>query len=241
MPALRFASFVLCLVVARAALADSGAPRAASESTAAFPDSAPAGDAPAKQEPERPATVPAPPTSTTTAYTDSQSAQPYPVPTYVGTPRDKTRERSVWYGWQTLAVDGISIGLFLAAASGDLPTLEGIAAVGYAAGPPVVHFAHGRVAAGFGSLGLRVALPFFGAAIGASTVNCSGSEDMFCGLDQAAIGVLVGMTLAVGIDAAVLARETVTEKGPAPVRTLRLVPVVDPHRRVAELDVTGVF
>ena len=72
-----------------------------------------------------------------------------------------------WYGWQTLALDGASlgglgIGAELFAAQGSHETLapqvllwSGFA--GSTVGAPIVHWVHGNVGKGFGSLGLRVA------------------------------------------------------------------------------------
>jgi hypothetical protein len=240
MPAVRFASFVLCLVAARTALADSGAPRAAPESTAAFPSAIPTRDTSAQQEPEGPAPVPAPPTSDAIAYPPSQSAEPDTQPTFPEAPPDKTRQRTHWYGGQTLAVDGASVGLLLVAAGTDAPVVAGIAAFGYALGPPIVHFTHGRVAAGFGSLALRVGLPLLGGSLGASAATCH-AEEIYCGLAEAGVGILIGISAAITIDAAVLARETVTVEEPAPMSALRLVPVFEPHRGTAGLGVAGSF
>ena len=250
MPTLRVTSFVLCLLVARTALADdpgkspegdSGAPRAASESTAAFPVAVPTGDASAQREPVGPAPVPAPPTRTTTVYTDTHSTEPDPRPTFPAEKGEGTRKRSRWYGGQTLAVDGASAGLLLAAAGTGFAPLAVIAGLGYAVGPPIVHFTHGRVAAGFGSLGLRVGLPFVGGALGAAATAHCHDEETYCRVEGAAIGMLIGLSAAITIDAAVLARETVNAKEPVPMSTLHLMPVFDPHRGTAGLGVAGTF
>jgi hypothetical protein len=97
----------------------------------------------------------------------------------------------------------------------------------YGLGAPIVHFAHGRIGAGFGDLGIRVGMPvilgFFGAMVGAGTyqqTSCNTAADSFCDLgnalgqvaaaaEGAMVGGLIGIGGAVAIDAAVIAREPV--------------------------------
>ncbi len=103
-------------------------------------------------------------------------------------------------------LDGAALGLLLGAISleddGGIPVATlGLAT--YALGPPIVHFARGSVARGFGSLGLRVATPILFGVIGASLEDCSGAE-FFCGASGAAVGVLLGVGGAITLDAALL-------------------------------------
>jgi hypothetical protein len=63
-----------------------------------------------------------------------------------------------WYGWQTLLVDGLSIGVAVlsAAWTDDLDAMwfgVGMLMIG----TPIVHFAHQNVSNGFGSLAIRLA------------------------------------------------------------------------------------
>ncbi len=126
-------------------------------------------------------------------------------------------EHEVWYGEQTLLLDGASAAMFVGAGltSGSRTNLPGMLAVAgtvtFLFGPPIVHFAHGRIGPGFGSFALRVALPlelaFDGLLIGAASSSNQGSEDIPA---APVYGGLIGLGLgAVGasvIDAALLAR-----------------------------------
>lgn len=125
-----------------------------------------------------------------------------------------TRERR-WYGWQTLATDGVAIGLSVLS----LSTVETrnssassvfavVSASTFLCGAPVVHFAHGHVGKGFGSLGLRLGLPVGGALIAAAIARPCGGD--FGCLGESALGFLVGTGSAIAIDAAVLANEEVS-------------------------------
>jgi hypothetical protein len=110
-----------------------------------------------------------------------------------------------WYGWQIILIDGASLVVLLAGQGQSLPS--GLAGIGYVAGGPTVHFAHGHVGKGFGSAGLRLGLPFAGAllglAIGAGQ-SCNGCE-LTPALEDFAIGLLLGLVAAPVIDVAWLA------------------------------------
>jgi hypothetical protein len=117
-----------------------------------------------------------------------------------------TGERRTWYGWQTLALDGIAIAATTAGVVEERGALAGAGIAGYFFGAPVVHFAHGNWGRGFGSLGLRVGGPLDGAIIGGlvgpKQTNCA----MLCGPGPGAIvGAGVGAVSAMALDAAFLA------------------------------------
>ncbi len=63
------------------------------------------------------------------------------------------KTKTSWYGWQTLIADGGTLAATYV--TGSPIVFLG----GYALGAPIVHWAHGNVAAGFGSLGVRVVAP----------------------------------------------------------------------------------
>jgi hypothetical protein len=111
------------------------------------------------------------------------------------------RPRREWYGWQTLLVDGAALAMVYAAAdqhTHDAPTLAYVALGTNVLGPPVVHWAHGNVGRGLGSLLIRGgswALVF-------AAIAGNGSDNASVGL----FGVL-GILAAPAIDAAVLAYE----------------------------------
>lgn len=178
-------------------------------------------------------------------------------------PRGK--EEAKWYGYQTLIVDGASLGLVLGGAamashssgssgssrsnsggdSGGSVALAG--GIGYLLGAPIVHWMHGRIGPGFGSLGLRVGLPlsglFWGAIIG-SAADSRHDDGIGAG---AAIGFVAGIGGAMLLDAALLAYEKPSErekeayeeaKAKHPIRWL---PNLSPQKAGATVGVSGVF
>lgn len=133
------------------------------------------------------------------------------------------RFESRWYGWQTLMVDGAAI---LIASDVSVPI--------YVLGGPIVHWSHGNVGRGFGSLGLRVGAPLLLAA--AFVSGCDGDGDMGC-LGEALIGLLLGSGAAIAIDAAVIARDTVEVEDEVsfslgPARVTPTVGITDSQGRV---------
>ena len=89
----------------------------------------------------------------------------------------------------------------------------------YFLGGPAIHWAHGHGRKGLGSLGLRVGLPLGGLIAGAllGSVACGSSDSEFvpCPVAIGALGFLGGAVAAPVVDAAVVAREPVTQpKGP---------------------------
>ena len=119
-----------------------------------------------------------------------------------------------WYGWQTLATDGASFVLLIAAgataASGAEAggALGGLSLTTYLLGGPIVHFAHENVGRGFGSLALRGGLPIVFGAVGVQLEDCS-DGDWFCGLSGAVLGGLLGIVTAITVDASLLGYESV--------------------------------
>jgi hypothetical protein len=75
----------------------------------------------------------------------------------------------VWYGWQTLAVDGAALGTMgVAFAVKDQNAAAGLAYMSlgtYALGPPAVNIAHGNGFGALRSLGVRVLAPPAGALV----------------------------------------------------------------------------
>ncbi len=132
-----------------------------------------------------------------------------------------------WYGRETLLFDAGAGLLFLGArpASGVLEsTLNGIGSLAFLSGPFGVHLAHQRTGAAFASLGLRVALPLIGFAIGLRNADCEaddserGALSGDCRLDEtpAFRGALIGAAVASAIDSGALTHETIrTPRDPA--------------------------
>jgi hypothetical protein len=136
-----------------------------------------------------------------------------------------------WYGWQTLTSDGSAIALGALAYGADKAGGTSITNVFWTAsvvtffvGAPVIHWKHGHVGTGFGSLGLRVGLPLgaflAGVLIGNAACGDSDSENSFvgCPVGVGAVAALAGLVAAPIVDAAVLAREPVTPPAAPPIQ-----------------------
>jgi len=145
-------------------------------------------------------------------------------------PEPRPTTQTSWYGWQTLLADAGVIALWSAAYAVDeakygssspqsydvgtnLLVASGVAV--YFLGGPAIHWAHGHGRKGLGSLGLRVGLPLGGLIAGAllGSVACGSSDNEFvpCPVVIGALGFLGGAVAAPVVDAAVVAREPVTE------------------------------
>jgi len=148
--------------------------------------------------------------------------------------------RGRWYGWQLLAADLGTTTCFVGLQSG-------ICVVGYWGAGIGIHLAHGRPGLAGVSIGLRTGLPALGAGIGLAIANCparqasprttvttevdggtvtytTGGDWDFCGLGEAAIGVLVGAVIASAVDAAIAYERVAPETPAAPVaRRPRLI------------------
>lgn len=156
--------------------------------------------------------------------------------------------RRAWYGWQILLADGggqtlaFALGVTLAnyREAGMIAGATGLAT--YALGGPSVHFAHGNVGKGFGSLGLRVGLPVVGVAAGVA-LGCGLSEDQyFCGF-WGFPGFIVGAFSAIAIDAGALAYDEVpreeTARRSRGLMSLAVLPLASPDG--GGLSVKGAF
>jgi hypothetical protein len=131
-------------------------------------------------------------------------------------PAPATKETR-WYGWQTLIVDAGSIAL--------MPLVPPVGIGGYLLGPPLVHVVHGRPLPALGDFGLRLTIPPTCGIIGfAAAHGCTG---FLCELEGAAVGLIVGAGIAIGIDAIFLAREQVEVEKP---KQVTIVPLVSPTR-----------
>jgi hypothetical protein len=145
-----------------------------------------------------------------------------------------------WYGWQTLIADGGALGLGIASRQ------PAVFLIGYLAAPPIIHWSHGKVGAGFASLGLRVGAPLVGGLTGymidVSTSKPCGSDEWLClrGLGGLLIGTFVGYVGAVAVDAAVLTRERVPREVP-PSSGVQWQPTFAVTARGATGGVGGVF
>jgi hypothetical protein len=142
-----------------------------------------------------------------TAHADPPSA---PAP---DAPPDDTR----WYGWQTLLADGAVIGIHgiaLAAGRGSMGLVESSLAW-YALTAPAIHFFHGRPGIALADAGLRVVVPCF-LAVGFAATAGSGLSSLSDAVTRAVAGGTIGVLLASGFDAAVLANEPMPPKDELP-------------------------
>jgi hypothetical protein len=168
------------------------------------------------------------------ALADDAPATPAPAQSSASEPAAR-RSSTTWYGYQTLAMDGVALALFIPdAASNYNSGMQGFgvgALVMYGAGAPLVHFSHGHVGKGFLDLGLRIIAPVIAGGVGGvigsaayqpsprcqqapppgwqglgTAVGCA-LEPEFATLLGVEIGGLVGMVTASGVDALVIARE----------------------------------
>jgi hypothetical protein len=146
-------------------------------------------------------------------------------------PAYTTKQR--WYGWETLIglaiTDGALIGGGAALESG-WPIVAGFIMRPFVG--PIVHWQHGHVGRGFGSLGLNVGVPFTLGAVGAAATgdNCNRSLGCLAGF---VLGYFIGSIVAPIIDVAALSTEKVevpVEPEALHVQSLTVVPILDKGR-----------
>lgn len=132
----------------------------------------------------------------------------------------------IWYGWQTLLVDGIALsGIALAAAEEEDFVWFGIGLM--LVGSPIVHFGHLNITGGVSSLAIRAAsagLFVLGAAV--ATDGFEGSSDEETIGTAVAVAGLLGVAAAVIVDASYFGYE---EK-PKPKQRELVMPWIDPGR-----------
>jgi len=157
---------------------------------------------------------------------------------------------SSWYGYQTLAADGLAIALaVLAERKNSAPML--MAGVGlYFVGAPTIHGLHRRPGAVSGSLGLRIAMPLIVSALASATADCRVRvvNDETCDFGEKIVGGAIGLGLAMILDSALLswAPAPATALASAETRTptppawaISLAPVLT--RQGAGLALGGIF
>jgi hypothetical protein len=156
-------------------------------------------------------------------------------------------EPPVWYGWQTLSLDGLLLVggvamLPLSNSRSDLAeTLLWVPVVGFAVGGPAFHVIHREPWRALGSFGLRTGLPVLGGAIGIGLVaTCPPAEGDYgnCGLGELIVGAAAGVVAASLIDGLALARESPPS---SPHLRLSLTPFISPDGTTRELRLRGSF
>ena len=170
----------------------------------------------------------------------SPTPPPAPAAAAPAPPDDERNTEPRWYGWQTLLVDGATVGLGFATQS------PGIVYAAFLAGGPIVHFAHGNVGKGLGSLALRFLVPgtlgLVGFAVDSANNPCKPGEYLcLSGLGGLVVGAMTGYVVAVAVDAAVLAHDRVPREAPAASTGLVWQPMLGVTRGGATGGVGGVF
>jgi hypothetical protein len=201
---------------------------------------------PKTSPPVGPAPVPVPgPTPTQPAQPQPKpgtTPAPQPTPTQPAPPpapyKPSTHTEKTWYGWQNLVVDAAAVTvLAIGAANWNGGSgLRVAGGLGYVFGSPVVHWIHGNIGPGFGSLGMRVLLPPIGLVVGLvvgaiSAAGDSGRSNEDTLATAMAAGFFIGVAIPIALDAAVLGWEKNevpnTARAPkAPTLTMR--PILTP-------------
>jgi len=146
------------------------------------------------------------------------------------------RVASEWYGWQTLSFDAAAItSLGVAARVRTNDEVYGYLALFlYTFGGPTVHWGHGNVGRGFGSLGVRVGAPI---VLGAAMCGAAGGDGWDC-LGGWAFGAFLGVTAASAIDAGALAYDEVELPSHG---SIRLRPVATITKQMSTFGVGATF
>jgi hypothetical protein len=207
---------------------------AAPSSSAPPPDATPPWSGPPRGAPLQ-QEAPVPGVSPRPTHSYPYPWPPYPPPPfpYGEEPEEPATER--YYGWQNATVDGIGLSLFVTGvfiasdndggAAGGGAILAGIGT--YALGPPIVHWAHGHVGKGFGSLAMRLTIPPVLTLLGWLTACTDGRGDAGC-IIAAYTGWQVGILIPPILDSTVLGWEKIgPNRTGAP--SLRVTPSVS-HR-----------
>jgi hypothetical protein len=186
-----------------------------------------------------PATVPSAPQPREISRTDRGDE---------ATLRAQQTEPPLWYGWQTLALDGfLLVGVMALAQQADgnqselSETLAWVPVVGFAVGGPTIHIVHREPWRAVGSLGLRAGLPVLGGAIGTGMLaTCPPPDGDYgsCGLGELIIGAAAGVLAASLIDGLALARESAKKSSDL---GLSLTPLVSPDGSTRALALRGRF
>lgn len=153
-----------------------------------------------------------------------------------------------WYGWQSMigVIGGdllLTLGVLTALGStGVSGTLMVLGAGGHVLSGPIVHWSHGHVGKGFGSLGLTVGLPALGFLVGKGVESATQTDNrqVLYSFTFAAIGYFAGPI----IDMAALSTEEVpasTVKGSRLLlpSSVAIVPMIDGNNR--GLSIVGQF
>ncbi len=160
-----------------------------------------------------------------------------------GVPMFAPKKVTKWYGWKTII--GVA-GSDLLAVGGALTALGSsvggaflfVGLSGHVVTGPIVHWSHGHIGKGFGSLGLNIGLPLLSGLIGSGVDAGAGSSGYMFTF------AIVGYFVAPILDIAALSTEEVDESPKKGSRLLlpssvAIVPMIDGNRR--GLSIVGQF
>jgi hypothetical protein len=144
-----------------------------------------------------------------------------------------------WYGAQTLIADGLSVGLFVLGAKAESTSTMVIGATGIVLASPFIHWSHGKVATGFGSLALRVIPPIVGALLLFDGIGSSDAKEPRNSTESAigSVILIAWIPTAVTVDAAALAYE----ERPVETAQTRWMPSFTLVRGGATVGASGTF
>ncbi len=132
----------------------------------------------------------------------------------------------VWYGWQTVLVDALSIGGMVAAGVLESEELAWTGLGLVLVGAPVVHLGNNNYGAAAISFGMRVGSGLVTVGGVALAVNESFGDDVGFGLAVTVLGI-AGAVASVVVDGSVLGFDDVEAP---PKRMTQLLPWIDPER-----------
>ena len=166
----------------------------------------------------------------------SARADAPPPPYWAYPPPEQLEPERRWYGWQTLAVDGASIGVLALGVEAESEEAAVIGGIGYFFAAPVVHMVHANGGKAAASMGLRVAP--IGLVLLWATQCFQFEGDTSTGCIAWGVASLLAFPAAIAVDAAVLAYDRIDVVKPSSQRALsrpqplqiRLSPLVDARR-----------
>ncbi len=188
---------------------------------------------PATTPPEVPEDAPPPASAPVAPPTRAATIADTPLGETPLTSPESPKPKRIWYGSQTLAIDGVSALLIaIGAATVDRASSGGdflaLGVMTYEFGAPIVHWAHGHVGVGFGSHGLRL-LSLVGVYGGAALVAD--------GNLPAAVALILSLCLGPPIlDGAALAYDEPKQK-----KASWILPTVVPTKNGATVGLVGSF
>jgi len=113
----------------------------------------------------------------------------------------------LWYGWQTIVADGLSLAVLVGGAAGDAGLFIGVGYGGFVLSAPIAHIVHKNPGRAVGDLGLRLVVPIIAASIAHNRHACGDPyREHDCNV-WVALSAVGSMVVVSAIDAAFLTYE----------------------------------